>query len=133
MSLINKIKEESEIIYTKVISINNIYNYNNDLGFIICINCNIPLKDYKDIINYLETYYKNKNELNNIRKQVIIKIDNLIINNTFNIKNIKPYLYYFKDLPKYKGYQCLKCHFLTLNYKLLRTYLNSLHSIKDKT
>jgi len=133
MSLINKIKEESEIIYTKVISINNIYNYNNDLGFIICINCNIVLKDYKDIINHLETHYKNKNELNNIRKEVIIKIDNLVINNTFNIKNIKPYLYYFKDLPEYKGYQCLKCHFLTLSYKLLRTHLNSLHSIKDKT
>jgi len=133
MSLINKIKEESKIIYTKVISINNIYNYNNDLGFIICINCNIPLKDSKDIINHLETHYKNKNELNNIKKQVIIKIDNLIINNTFNIKNIKPYLYYFKDLPEYKGYQCLKCHFLTLSYKLLRTHLNSLHSIKDKT
>jgi hypothetical protein len=104
MSLINKIKKESEIIYTKVISINNIYNYNNDLGFIICINCNIALKDYKDIINYLEIYYKNKNELNNIKKEVILKINNLIINNTFNIKNIKPYLYYFKDLSKYKGY-----------------------------
>jgi len=104
MSLINKIKKESEIIFTKVISINNIYNYNNDLGFIIYIIYNIPLKDNNNIINYLETHYKNKNELNNIRKQVIIKIDNLIINNTFNIKNIKPYLYYFKDLPKYKGY-----------------------------
>ena len=133
MSLINKIKEENEITYIKVISINNIYNYNSDLSFIICINCNITLKDDKDIINHLEIHYKNRNELNNNRKELIIKLNNLIINNTFNIKNIKPYLYYFKDLFEYKRYQCLKCHFLIRSYKLLKTHLNSLHFIKDKT
>ena len=104
MSLINKIREKSEIIYTQVISINNIYNYNSDLGFIIYINYNIPLKDNNNIINYLDIYYKNKNKLNNIKKELIIKLDSLVIYNTLNIKDIKPYLYYFKDLPEYKGY-----------------------------
>ena len=130
MSLLNKVKEESEIIYSKVDIINSIYNYNYNFNIILCNICKITINSNKEATSHLDLHYKIE-ELSIIKEDLLLKLNTLIIKDSKGIKDITPYIYYFKDLLDYIGYKCLKCEYLTINYKALRNHLNIDHLIKS--
>src|SRR6187551_2604526 len=105
--------------------------YSAEFKTIICSYCRYGLGDINSTLNYLLNLHLdifNKDEVNNIIKPKLI---NLTLVNIKDITLPPPYTTYFKDLIEAKGFQCLKCLYITKAYKALRQHLNEKHNIKS--
>ena len=87
--------------YSKVTKLGFNLAYNLDLKIIICIVCKTCLNS----LNTLESIKKhllynkhnyNKNDIN--FKNLILELNKLEYNSLEDLKDIEPYIYYFKDL-----------------------------------
>lgn len=136
------IKEESynnssiiESTYTYNIE-DSILNYNLDIKVLFCNICKTNLNKS----NYLEhlkkkhktvyTNYKETSKLDIIKT----KIEELELNNLKDLEDIlKPNLFYFKELElNLKGYKCIECNYININYKEVRIHYNNSHYNSNK-
>ena len=116
------------ISYSKVTNLGFNLVYNLDLKIILCTEYKTCLNSLNTIESIKKHLLYNKHEYNKKDlkyKNLILELSKLDYNNIYNLKEIEPYKYYFKDLNKpINSYICTynNCNNINITKKNLIKY-----------
>ncbi|KAF2480955.1 hypothetical protein BDY17DRAFT_310738 [Neohortaea acidophila] len=125
-----------ESTYTNNIE-NTILNYNIEIKVLFCTICKTNL-DRNNYLKHLKdkhfTIYKSYKESSKL-EVLKTNIEELEFNDLAKLEDIlKPNLFYFKELDlNLKGYKCIECNYININYKEVRIHFNTNHFNSNKS
>ena len=124
------------IPFTKVTNLGFNLVYNIDLKIIICIECKTCLNSLTTLESIKKHLLYNKHNYNKKElkyKNLILELKKLDYNNLYNLKEIEPYKYYFKELNlPITSYICTykNCNCIYINKKNLIKHFK-IHNIDN--
>ena len=124
------------LTYSKVTKLGFNLVYNLDLKIIICIACKTCLNSLNTIESIKKhlLYNKHKYNKNDINfKDLILELIKLEYNSLEDLKDIEPYIYYFKDLNlPINSFICTynNCNFISIHRKNLLKHFK-IHNIEN--